>query len=232
MMRCLNTDQNKLYQQYSELSEELAEVASPYRNEQSLNKCIWNILSNVGFWRLSISKEHGGEGLSWQDCIVALNGFFNHYSDINFLATLMSQLSSLYLITRYGTESIKRRFLPRIIRGEMANLSISHQIHQLLNHHSLLSQKNKFHTEENNKILIHAEKVKEDIVFYITEKKLCATTDSDKSKKTILMEENVFIPKEIGRSALCDLLNFERLLYGLISKNYLNKIKNKYSVVS
>lgn len=36
----------------------------------------------------------------------------------------------------------------------------------------------------------------------------------NKSISSILIEENKFIEKEIGLSALCDLINLERLFYG------------------
>jgi hypothetical protein len=217
MMRCLSLDQKNLYQQYSILGEGIAKVST--LEKKFINESIWQAISKEGIWSLPIARQYGGCGLSWQDCLVALDGFFSNYSNIEFLTLLISQISSLYLISQYGTELIKKIYLPRLIHGEMACLLISKHIHTFLAYDAYLSiRENQIASIRNNKILIHAEKINDDIVFYIKEnqiEKISAITN--KPIRSILLEENKFIAKEIGLSALCDLINFERIFYGTLA---------------
>ncbi len=216
MMRYLSKDQKNLYQQYSRLSEEAIKVSKLHQENKSSNENIWKLISKEGIWRLPIPRQYGGHGLSWQDCVVALDGFFSNYSDIKCFTLFMSQVSSLYLVSQYGTESVKTRYLPRLIQGEMACLVISECIQKLLHQKSYLDKnRNQILYMNSNKILIHAEKNEDDIVFYISEKKSC--TSSVVINKSILIEDNKFIAKDVGLSALCDLINFERLFYGILA---------------
>src|SRR3990167_9072429 len=102
MMRCLSKDQKNLYQQYSRLSEEAIKVSKLYQENKSSSEDIWKLISKEGIWGLPIPRQYGGHGLSWQDCVVALDGFFSNYSDIKFLTLFMSQISALYLILQHG----------------------------------------------------------------------------------------------------------------------------------
>jgi len=230
MMRCLNVDQKNLHEQYSILGKEVASISKQER--QLMNEKVWHAISKEGIWHLPIDKKYGGKGLTWQDCVVALDGFFSHYSDIEFLTLLMSHISSLYLISQYGTSAIKKRYLPRLMQGETAQLLISQYLNKLFSEDAYFKKReNQILSIKNNKIFIHAEKFKNNIEFYITEKtSYLISSTKNKSANSILNEGNKFIAKEVGVSALCDLINFERLLYGLLSANHVRKLKQQNNI--
>lgn len=118
MISCLNRDQKNLYKQYSGLSKNIVHASVLHDKKISAREKIWKLISNEGVWGLSISKQYSGSELSWQECIVALDGFFSHGSNVKCLTLFITQVSSLDFISKYGTESVKKRYLPRLIRED------------------------------------------------------------------------------------------------------------------
>ena len=221
MMRCLSTDQKMVYQQYCKLSREVAEFSKRSQGEVSLYKNIWSIISKEGIFGLAISKQYGGANLSWQDCVVAVDGFFSNYSSTEFLALIISQISSIYLIHQHGTESIKKKYLPRLIQGEVAVLSVSENIRE---YSFCLNKIKQLPDVGNNKIFVYAEKTENSLVFYIDEKKFSLNPLEKNKKNDLALDvENIFLSREAGLSSLCDLINFERLVYGVLSARFLEK---------
>ena len=100
-------------------------------------------------------------------------------------------------------------------------LHISEHIHKLLNYDSYSKKReNQISYMRNNVIQIHAEKKENYIIFYIIEKNSKQISKSEKkSFNHILSEENKFIAKELRLSALCDLINFEKIFYGVVARN-------------
>ncbi len=229
MMRNLSKDQRKLYQQYSRLSEEMTSISELNQNMKYSHEYVWRLISSQGIWVLPMPKCYGGYGLGWQDCIAAFDGFFSNYPDINFLTLFISQVSALYVILQYGTEDIKQRYLPRLMQGEIAYLHISKYIHNLLHHeYQQKINKNQSLHVTNNKIFIYVDKLDEDVIFYICEKKTVLESKAvNEPINSTLLEENKFTAKETGIFALFDLINFERIFYGIFLSSYACKIKNR-----
>ncbi len=229
MMRCLSKDQKYLYQQYSELSEEITQFYKLNQDEEVFKEYMWKLISAEGIWGIPIARKYGGYGLSWQDCLVAIDGFLNHYRDKKLLTAFMSQISALYVVSKYGTEAIKKRYLPRLLKGEMATMHISKSVHQLLYDHSFLNTKeNQTLYLRNNKILIYVKKNNGDIVFHINEmngNEVLSIINGLISP--IFCKENEFIANKVGLSALYDLINFEKLFYSIFSITFTNKFNIK-----
>lgn len=209
MMRCLSTDQKDLYQQYSILAKKTAQV---FKLEKSINENIWQILSKEGIWSLPIDKQYGGKALGWQACVVALDGFFSHCSNVNFLILSVSQISSLYLISQYGTSNIKKRYLPRLMHGEIGCLLLSD--HQFFSQNDYIEKReNEIASINDRKIIIRAEQMDSGTIFYIDEK------ISDATKLVSAKEKTFFVTKNKA-SMLYDLINFERLIYAILLNKY------------
>ncbi|MBV9576040.1 MAG: acyl-CoA dehydrogenase family protein, partial [Gammaproteobacteria bacterium] len=182
---------------------------------------IWEVISNEGIWSLPIAKQYGGAGIGWEESLIAMDGFLHQHFDIQLVALFISQISSLYFISRYGTEDIKNCYLPRLIRGEIATLHVAQQVHPLLFQH-FNKRENAISNLRINKIKIFLQKDNKDINFYISETSLRKMVNLiDKSTKIILVDNN----KDVGIDAVCDIVNFERLVYGLFCNRFINKIK-------
>jgi len=225
MMRCLSMDQKRIYQQYSLVGKKLIKIFSNSQEKEITNRIVWEIVTKKGIWKLPIPREYGGTGLNWHDCVIALDGIFSRYADTNMLSVFLSQVSSLYIILRYGTEQIKKKYLPKLINGEKTRFIISKHIHHLLtdSHYP----EDKIFKLNNFDMIIHAEKNHNDIIFTI--KKRISSKQFTNSNQTKTDDENRFIVNGIGISAIYDLINFEKLFYGILSSRFMERVNLKMS---
>jgi len=219
MMRGLNVKQKKIFQQYSQLGQEIETKSKLTPGKKLTSENIWELVTAAGIWRLPISREYGGQGLNWQECIIALDGFFNYFNDIETLTLFISHMSVLFILSRYCTEAIKNQYLQRLMQSEVACLVISEEI--IRGHSS-----NQFFNAENNKIVIYAKKMNNNISFILDERSLSHHLSTSRLIHHELNETNLIIEKESSHSVLYDVINFERLIHGILASKFLSKNLN------
>ena len=83
---------------------------------------------------------------------------------------------------------------------------------------------NKISPVKNSNVSIYIREIDSHLIFYIYEKLNCVTSGTYSSLKSILNTEDIFIEKNIGISALHDVISFERLFYSVITSSIVNKI--------
>ncbi|HZP78554.1 MAG TPA: acyl-CoA dehydrogenase family protein [Pseudolabrys sp.] len=75
-------------------------------------------LAKLGWLGMSIPEEYGGTGASCVDLIVFLEEFARHFeagANIYYTTTVIAA----DMLTHFGTEEQKRKFLPRLAKGEL-----------------------------------------------------------------------------------------------------------------
>jgi len=72
--------------------------------------------AKLGFIGMSFPEEYGGEGLSCIDDCLVVEEFFRVDST---LAAVVSETGNALLIGKFGTEEQKKKYIPRICRGEI-----------------------------------------------------------------------------------------------------------------
>lgn len=224
MMRYLSLEQQDLYHQYSQFGKQLADIELCSREIDHSNA--WNLIAAEGIWSLPLEKKFGGKGLSWKESIIALDAILTNYPNVELLCLLLSQIKIIYLISQYGKDIIKKLYLPRLIKGEVGILSISKSIDNLSHQNTYFKKsiKQSFYSHKNA-ISINLIKNKNDIIFMIFDKN-SSLMFSD-LKKPITNSKSKFTLKEKWISILCDLINFERLVYGVLSASLVKRMDIK-----
>jgi acyl-CoA dehydrogenase len=79
---------------------------------------IWRFVRDQGFLGMLISKEHGGLGFSAQAQSLVLGKISSRSADGVTIVMVPNSLGPGELIEKYGTETQKAHYLPRLARGE------------------------------------------------------------------------------------------------------------------
>ncbi|MGH6815505.1 MAG: acyl-CoA dehydrogenase [Hyphomicrobiaceae bacterium] len=79
---------------------------------------IWDFVKKHGFLGMLISKEHGGLGFSAQAQSLILGKVASRSPDVCTIVMVPNSLGPGELIEKYGTETQKRSYLPRLAKGE------------------------------------------------------------------------------------------------------------------
>ncbi len=79
---------------------------------------IWDFVCDNGFLGMLISKEHGGLGFSAQAQSLILGKISSKSADSVTIVMVPNSLGPGELIEKYGTETQKAHYLPRLARGE------------------------------------------------------------------------------------------------------------------
>jgi acyl-CoA dehydrogenase len=79
---------------------------------------IWKFVREKGFLGMLISKEHGGLGFSAQAQSLIIGKIASRSPDVVTIVMVPNSLGPGELIEKYGTESQKSHYLPRLAKGE------------------------------------------------------------------------------------------------------------------
>lgn len=119
MMCHWNVRQENLYKKYVNIGNKIAKSLLNKNNEDKLSDCYaWGLLTQEGIWKLPIAKQYNGAGLSWDECVIALEGLVFAHQNMKLLVSIIEHLGRLYLVSQYGTISQKDLYLPYLIQGE------------------------------------------------------------------------------------------------------------------
>jgi len=84
-------------------------------NEKGYDPKIWKKIANLEWTGLIIPEEYGGMGMTFQDLTIILEEMGRNIFPSPFLPTMISA----FLIIEVGNEEQKKKFLPKIARGEV-----------------------------------------------------------------------------------------------------------------
>lgn len=227
MMRNRTVGQERLYQQYAALGKQIAEWSVTHQQEDTLFDNSWKLISKAGLWKLPVPIDDGGLGLSWQEWLIAMEGLASTYHDPKFCSLIINQISTLYLLLRYGTEKYKECYLPCLTSGEMASILIA-EFHLPLDTPFSITKQRTYqliNTQHQNISIANASIIilvtytyhpnrKNDVAFFLFNKESQGSVDVEKFN---FNGKDLFLSTEKSRAAFYDLINFMRLLYGVMA---------------
>ena len=240
MMRERTMSQEKLYQQYASLGRRMTGTTKQHNHDDE-----WNLVTQEGFWKLPVTIRYDGLGLTWKEYVIALEGLTTTYCNQTLYSSLVSHSTAIYFLLTYGTRQQKTDYLSRIVNGENASILVN-QFSTKTNVplHVLLAKEKKYPLKQlaNSKIIIlitddpHSTE-KDDIGFLIMNndrelmKNIQAgryiTTSNFLFDQSEHYKRNLFLPKDRGFKIFFELINFERLLYGIIASVFSEAIIKK-----
>ena len=111
-------------------TEELCRKLNDWRIRHELHDVpedIWHFVCDQGFLGMLISKEHGGLGFSAQAQSLVLGKISSRSPDGVTIVMVPNSLGPGELIEKYGTETQKAHYLPRLARGDGDPLLCAHR---------------------------------------------------------------------------------------------------------
>lgn len=131
MKNNFNETKEDFYANYATLAKEHIPAIEDQQSRAFVNQKSFELLTEEGFWRLPVNQKFGGAGLTWRACINAIEGFVSIYCNPDFISLLVTQLSALYLVCRYGNEEQNKLVLPALAQGTTAIIDIIDNNHGL-----------------------------------------------------------------------------------------------------
>ena len=110
MIRYRNELQKSLYQQYADIGNKIAQYSENKKNLTLSLQYGWKLITKNGIWKLSLGQE----------CILAIEGLSSAFNNFEFFSQIVSQLSALYLISKYSSDKNKNLYLSRLTKGEVS----------------------------------------------------------------------------------------------------------------
>lgn len=110
MMRYRNELHEGLYQKYADIGNKIAKYSAKKNNIKLSHQYGWKLITKNGIWKLSLRQE----------CILAIQGLGSTFNNFEFFSQIVSQLSALYLISKYSSDKNKQLYLSRLTNGEMS----------------------------------------------------------------------------------------------------------------
>jgi hypothetical protein len=118
MIRHGNVTQKNIRQIYLNLGKKIKENSENEIKHDVNKNQNWELITKQGIWKLPIAKQYGGDGLTWDECVSAIEGLTSTYRDYEFFSSIVSHFAVLYILLQYGTESQKSAYLPLLMRGK------------------------------------------------------------------------------------------------------------------
>jgi alkylation response protein AidB-like acyl-CoA dehydrogenase len=251
MKRAGNAVLGNLHQHYADLGKRI----STYKPTASFNKKGWDCLTRSGLWQLPIESQYGGIGLTWQAFAKAIEGLISSYHHLPFFRMLVSQAGAIYLMSKYGTDDQKQKYLPRLLQGEIACIAINESFDRF----DVINIESQALPTINSQFLLTGHKLQipqiaeislfilavqipaitktnfKPIAFFVAEKNSGEVTvrkTSDVVGDVIFTDLNLGGDHIVGNlrdglSMLCHLLEFERSLYGVLTTSFVKPIIKK-----
>ncbi len=116
-----NAEQQAIKTTFAGLGEQVAGRAINLRASGGLDRTSWEAVSSRGLWQLPVATEFGGLGRSWWEFAAGLEGLSSTARDLGFLLSAIAHAGAIRVISEFGTRDQKARFLPRLVRGEVAS---------------------------------------------------------------------------------------------------------------
>lgn len=105
---------------FKQVGQSVSERALLHDSEGTLDWFSWQMLADLDLWKIPVSCELGGLGGTWVECAECLDEVARECEDLGFLITSLGHIGSLRLLCDYGTDEQKQRWVPRLLRGDIA----------------------------------------------------------------------------------------------------------------
>jgi hypothetical protein len=122
MMRDWNVTQENIYERYVKLGK-ILNTYSKNTSKQALVNFGNSLIAKEGFWKLPVSKSNGGTGLSWDECVIALQGLTSSFQNHEFFYYLTERLALLYLTIKFCSKEQKNLVISNITHGNTLSAS-------------------------------------------------------------------------------------------------------------
>ncbi|HEX2051152.1 MAG TPA: acyl-CoA dehydrogenase family protein [Actinomycetota bacterium] len=90
-----------------------------------LDDVAWKELARLGMWRIPVPASMGGDGLTWREFAVALEGLASSTRDLGFLLSLVAHAGVVRAVVNLGTDEQRERFLPVLLSGGVASTALT-----------------------------------------------------------------------------------------------------------
>lgn len=115
----LNEDQKMIKEAAREFaSEKLAPKAQEFDEKEEIPKEIFKELAELGYLGMLMPEEYGGSGLDFISYILVMEEFSKACAALEISLSVHNSLVS-GAILKYGTEEQKKKYLPKLTRGEI-----------------------------------------------------------------------------------------------------------------
>lgn len=102
------------------LSEKIAPQAAKWRQQKSLDRDVWRLLGEFGILLPSIPEEYGGQGKTFAFDAVIIEEVEKIVPELTHGIMGHNAINPHYIL-RYGSEAQKKRWLPRLAKGELTS---------------------------------------------------------------------------------------------------------------
>ncbi len=85
----------------------------------------WDRLVAAGLWRMIVPREYGGAGVDWWAFTAALEGLASTVRYPGIVLSVIGQAGLVRALELFGTEAQRRRYLPRVLAGELSATAIA-----------------------------------------------------------------------------------------------------------
>lgn len=115
----LNEDQRMFKEAARDFtSERLAPLAQEFDEKEEIPKEIYKELSQLGYLGMLLPEEYGGSGMDFLSYILVMEEFAKVCAALEISISVHNSLVS-GAIYRFGTEDQKKKYLPRLAKGEL-----------------------------------------------------------------------------------------------------------------
>jgi len=115
----LNEDQRMFKEAARDFaSERLAPLAQEFDEKEEIPKEIYKELSELGYLGMLLPEEYGGSGMDFLSYILVMEEFAKVCAALEISISVHNSLVS-GAIFRFGTEDQKKKYLPRLAKGEL-----------------------------------------------------------------------------------------------------------------
>lgn len=103
------------------------EIASEIPRGDSLDFYpeVWHLLEASDLWRILVPQEFGGHGSSWWDFAAAFEGLTEGARSSSLMLSVIAQMTVIHALLRHGTEAQKKRYFPRLLKGDCCAVAIA-----------------------------------------------------------------------------------------------------------
>ncbi|MDF3606616.1 acyl-CoA dehydrogenase family protein [Paracoccus sp. DMF-8] len=107
---------------------EYAHIGQPEPGEPppgTFDRRRWDQLAQAGLWRMVVPPEHGGRGVDCRSFTAALEGLASTIRHPGLVLSVIGQAGMIRALELYRTETQRRRYLRRVLAGELRATAIA-----------------------------------------------------------------------------------------------------------
>jgi isovaleryl-CoA dehydrogenase len=112
-------EEQALFDRYHQLAHQaIRPTVRASDDAHAFDRTAWQHLGAADFFRLPVRRELGGHGCPLTHCAAALEGLVEGSADLGFSVSAVAHWVALLSLQRFGSDSVQKRYLPRLLSGE------------------------------------------------------------------------------------------------------------------